>query len=211
MIRHAKKYINELANIKSEHKYLVYFACIFPLITFLGSAVINIYVILASIFFLIKTKNIRNYLLPNKFFLILLFFWLSLITNSLFSDNFSDSAERALGFGRFILFIFFIVFILDLQNKKYQKNIYQSWFIFFLIVSFDLFFEKIFGFDIIGNVSPQNARLSSFMGEELKIGHYYYVFYLLSISFIYKYLNTNHYKLLTIRSLSHIFKYTKKS
>ena len=30
-------------------------------------------------------------------------------------------------------------------------------------------------------------------------------------NFIYKYLNTNHYKLLTIRSLSHIFKYTKKS
>ena len=28
---------------------------------------------------------------------------------------------------------------------------------------------------------------------------------------IYKYLNANHYKLLTIRSLSHIFKYTKKS
>jgi hypothetical protein len=30
-------------------------------------------------------------------------------------------------------------------------------------------------------------------------------------NFIYKYLNSNHYKLLTIRSLSHIFKYIKKS
>jgi len=29
--------------------------------------------------------------------------------------------------------------------------------------------------------------------------------------FIYKYLNSNHYKLLAIRSLSHIFKYTKKN
>ena len=43
----------------------------------------------------------------------------------------------------------------------------------FIVVSIDLVFEFIFGYNLIGNTSYIPGRLSGFLGDELKIGNWY--------------------------------------
>ena len=47
------------------------------------------------------------------------------------------------------------------------------------------------GFNLFGNTSYMPGRLSSFLGDELKIGHYYLAFNLLAISLVYYYFKNN--------------------
>tara|TARA_B100001964_G_C14235612_1_gene602294 strand:- start:1731 stop:2666 length:936 start_codon:yes stop_codon:yes gene_type:complete len=66
----------------------------------------------------------------------------------------------------------------------FVNNIIGVWSILFIIITIDLIFETIVGFNLIGNVSPDRGRLSSFLGEELKIGNYYFGFILITLSYI---------------------------
>ena len=92
---------------------------------------------------------------------------------------------RALGFGKFIILVFAIKYYFLLHNSKYKNFILSIWFFTFLIISFDLLFEFIFGFNTLGYVSPFPGRLSGFLNDELKIGHYYSAFILFSLTYIY--------------------------
>ena len=57
--------------------------------------------------------------------------------------------------------------------------------VFFLsLISFDIIFEVIFGFNTLGFSSYMPGRLSSFFNQELKIGNLYSSFYLVILSFI---------------------------
>ena len=47
----------------------------------------------------------------------------------------------------------------------------------FLIVSFDILFEYIFGENILGYKSEYHGRIASFTGDELNIGGYYFGFF----------------------------------
>ena len=63
-------------------------------------------------------------------------------------------------------------------HNQFIKYIIKFWSIVFIIVTIDLIIESIFGFNLTGNISPPaKGRLSSFLGEELKIGNYYFGFY----------------------------------
>jgi O-antigen ligase len=166
------------------------------------SAIINIHTLLISLIFLfILIREKKLFFINNKIFYLLCFFWISLIINLFFSLDVKSSALRALGFGKFILMIFAIKYYLLFEKKKYQKFIYKIWFIIFLIISFDLFFEFIFGFNTLGYVSYMPGRLSGFLNDELKIGHYYSAFLLISLSYVYY----NHRSNLLFYSLAFIF------
>ena len=91
-----------------------------------------------------------------------------------------EDYSRQVGFLRFIIFIFAISFCLNFSEGKYKNLIFKSWFLIFVIVTLDLCFEFIFGFNIFGNTSYMPGRLSGFLGEELKIGNYYFGFFLIS-------------------------------
>ena len=64
--------------------------------------------------------------------------------------------------------------------KLFEEIILKLWSFLFLIVTLDLLFESIFGFNTFGNQSLATGRLSSFLGEELKIGNYYFGFVLIA-------------------------------
>jgi O-antigen ligase len=157
-----------------------------PLSLLLPSAILNFVGIATCIFFTIKiiTKK-EYYFFNNNFFFILIFFWFSLIINLLFTINFNESFPRALSFGRFIILAFAIRYYLNFKDNKYQKFIYRAWFWIFIIVTFDLIFEFIFGFNTLGFKSPWHERLSGFLNQELKIGHYYYSFAFLALSYFF--------------------------
>jgi O-antigen ligase len=157
-----------------------------PLALITRSAVINIFTVLIAATFLITLINEKKKkFLNDKIFYLLCFFWSSLIINLFFSTNLESSFFRAIGFGKFILLVFSIKYYLLYKNSKYEKFIYQTWFFIFAAVSLDLLFEFIFGFNSLGYVSPMPGRLSGFLNQELKIGHYYCAFFLISLSHIY--------------------------
>ena len=157
-----------------------------PVTLLLGSAIINISVVLIDIFFLINfIKNKKINYFSGSIFYALLILWFSLIANSLFSTNFENSIIRALGFFRFIILIFAIKYYISIKNFKYKEIIFKIWFIVFCIVSIDLLFEIIFGFNTLGYQSHIFGRLSGFLNQELKIGNFYFGFILLALSFSY--------------------------
>ena len=173
----------------------IYLLSIFPIISFLGNAIINVYLIIVCICFARMIIKFKINFINNIFFKILIFFWFSLLINLLFSQNFESSFSRSLGFARFIPFVFFVALILN-QNKNSLKKILKFWSVIFLIVSADLILEKIIGKNSLGFHTTSNARLAGFMGDELKIGHYYYYFYLIVLVTVHNFYSKKLYHLL---------------
>ena len=99
--------------------------------------------------------------------------------NKLFlSTKFENSFARSFGFLRFILLVFALRYYFTLREWKYQKLIFTSWTLIFLLVTFDLLFESYFGFNTLGFKNEYTARLSGFLNQELKIGGYYFWIYI---------------------------------
>lgn len=87
--------------------------------------------------------------------------------------------------------IFFIIafkFLIINYSKKLEF-IYKVWSIFFLIVIFDLIFEFFVGKNILGQTSIMAGRLGSFTGEESVIGHYFFGFSLIFLTYLYNQTN----------------------
>jgi O-antigen ligase len=159
---------------------------ILPLSLITRSLVINFLTILIAIIFLIMLlKEKKYFFLHDKIFYSLCLFWLSLIINLFFTTDLNVSMPRALGFGKFIILVFAIKYYCLLQNSKYKKFIFKIWTFTFLVISFDLLFEFIFGFNTLGYKSPWPGRLSGFLNDELKIGHYYSAFILFTLTYVY--------------------------
>ena len=164
-------------------KFLLLSALIFPLSLLLGSAIINSLIVLMNIFFLIHIISKKNYVIfKNDIFYSLVALWFFLILNTLMNDNFIENYSRSLGFIRFILLIFSIAYILNYKNSKFKTLVLDIWLMIWGVITIDLLFEYIFGFNILGFKTPYDGRLVGVMGDQLKIGHWYLCFSLIVIS-----------------------------
>ena len=65
-----------------------------------------------------------------------------------------------------------------------MKYVYTSWFIIFLVLSLDIIFEIILGYNTIGNKSYMPGRIASFFGDELVVVAFYYSFVLFFLSYL---------------------------
>ena len=168
-------------------KLLLLSILIFPIILLLGSAVINFMVVLMNIFFLIHIISKKNYVIfNNHIFYSLVALWFFLIMNTLMNDNFIENYSRSFGFIRFIILVFLFSYIFSYKNQKFKELILRFWSIIFFIVAADLIFEFFYGFNTLGLKSTFEGRLVGFMGDQLKIGHWFLCFSLIIIS---RYLN----------------------
>ena len=164
-------------------KYSIFFILFFPIILLLGSSVINFSIVLMNVMFLIHIFKEKKFkIFNNDIFYLLITFWVLLIVNTLLNDNFEDNYSRGFGFIRFILLIFSFSYFLSYKNFKFKKNIFNFWSIIFIIVSLDLIFEYFLGFNILGFKTPYDGRLVGFMGDQLKIGHWYLCFSLIILA-----------------------------
>ena len=153
-----------------------------PLSLLIGTLVSEIVIGLIVINFLIS-----SYL--NKYwgwtktieFKILIVFWLYLIINFITAINPMLSISRAIFFIRFIIFVFAIIEIF--KDKNNEKIIFFCWLAIMLVVIFDIYVEFIYGKNLIGNTSTYPGRISSFLGKELKIGHFLYSIFLSIFSY----------------------------
>ena len=177
---------NFLLTFEKETKYNIFgiiLISLLPLVLLSRSAVLNSIIIIINLLFLFIIFKEKNFnFLNNKYFYALNIFWASLILNAFLSTDKINSLERAIGFFRFIILIFAIKFFLNLKDSKYQKMIFIIWTTIFIISTFDLIFESIFGFNTLGYVSYMPGRLAGFLNKELKMGHFYSAFMLIALT-----------------------------
>jgi len=172
-------------NEEKINKALLLLTYLFPISLLSPSAVNNTFIALIDIFFIIILFKEKDYkFIKDKTFIILIIFWIYIIINLFFSIDFNNSLSRSLGVIRFIFFAYAIRYCLKLNSSKYQNNIFNIWTIIFLIVSFDLLFESVFGFNTLGFVSYMPGRLAGFLNKELKIGNFYHGFLFTIVAFI---------------------------
>ena len=174
-----KKFLNEISVNDKKIIYLIYFL---PISILAGSLIINLTILILIFLFLyeiVKKKKINIFY--NFYILLLFIIFIYLLYNSIFVAKDSDSIIRACGFLRYIILALAIAYYLNIENKKYEKKILLFWTVIFSIVTLDLIFEFIFGFNTLNFRSDYEGRLASFTGDELKIGGYYFGFYLLSL------------------------------
>ena len=155
----------------------------FPIILLLGSAIINISIVLMNIFFLTHVVINKKYqIFRNEIFYLLIALWFFLILNTLLNEGFHENYSRSFSFVRFIILILSFTYFFTYKDSKFRKLIFNFWTIIFIIVTLDLIFEYFLGFNTLGFKSPFSGRLVGFMGEQLKIGHWYLCFALIILA-----------------------------
>ena len=106
------------------------------------------------------------------------------LLNLFFSINFENSIGRSIGFIRYIFFVMAIIYFFNIDNGIYRKIILRTWSLIFLIICIDLIYEFYFGKNILGFSSYMSGRLAGFFNDELKIGHFYYGFNFIILSYV---------------------------
>ena len=158
----------------SNNNFIFVIFSLLPVSFILGNAILEFNIFLIIITFLkeiLKNKYEYKKILQSKLFLILLFLWVYLNINALLGINYEISLKRSIFFFRYILLVFAFVFFL--KHKILRDKVLNLWTLILLIVCFDIFFEFLFGKNILGFESPmKNERIVSFFKDELIVGSF---------------------------------------
>ena len=157
---------------------------LFPIFLIAGNFLINFFYICISILSILNFKQKNDFFRSNIFYL-LIFFLIYLFINLLLSVNFSNSYPRV------IKFLLIILFVKEIFNFNYKgeicfEKIIKFWTILYIIVTIDIIFELIFGFNTLGFKSYLEGRVASFFGDELIVGTFYHFFSLIVLSYFIK-------------------------
>ena len=87
--------------------------------------------------------------------------------------------------------MFAIKYILEIKENFYFDIIFKIWTIIFVVVSFDLIIEYIFGQNIFSFKAELPGRLVGFLKDEMKIGHFYSAFILIALVTINNFLDNS--------------------
>jgi O-antigen ligase len=170
----------------AKDNFFIILVGLYPAALVAGTAVSEMINLILIISFLSNCYMHKNWSwVKDRIFLWLLIIYFYLVANSLFSNYPEQSYERAIGFIRFPILIFAISFIFK-AKKNSEKIIFGMWFATLAFLIFDLYYEVIFGHNLVGHQSPWKDRLSGMMFEELKIAHLLIGFSLPTLFFIFE-------------------------
>ena len=163
---------------KKIYNYIIIF---FPILLVIGSAAVNIFLVLSSFFIILellkKNVHLRNIYLIFVSFLI---YYAYLIIISFFAENSLIALKSSISQIRFLLFSFFIY--LHFDAKKYLNTLILVWSLILLLVSADTILQFLTGMDVFGYkaegyvkegrnfLDPKVGRLSGPFGDELVVG-----------------------------------------
>jgi len=167
---------------------LLFLFSIFPVSILIGNLPINSLTIIISLIFLVSLLS-RKVLFENenKIFYLLIFFFISLLINLAFSNDFYLSLPRIIKVFFLIFFITSFKYLIVNSTPRQISKIYKVWSIILAIVIIDLVVEYFKGTNILGLSSMMpGRRLGSFTGQESVIGNYFYGFALITLSYIYQ-------------------------
>lgn len=135
---------------------------------------------IAVTFFLYIIINKNWEILKNKFSIFFLCFWIVIVTNSFFSENFNTSFRISFFYIRYLFFSLAVYYIIR-YNKKFLLNTFYSitfslYIIFFfgffqLITGYNIFFDNLNDLINLG-LREHPQRVSGLFGEELILGGY---------------------------------------
>lgn len=186
-------------NLNNSNYYIkiLYFCFAFFPITFLiGNFTINLISLIISLTFILGLffKDFRHHLC-KKTLSLLIFLLATLLINLFFSQDFYLSLPRIC---KFVIIIFFVLSFQQLTRsieESYLNKIYKLWFIVFCVVVIDLLCEFVIGKNMLGQKSIIPGRLAGFSGSEMNIGHFFSIFCLTSLSFIYLNFKINYFNI----------------
>ena len=158
-----------------------YLLIFFPVFLILGNFFINFFYLIFTFLAISNFKESQKFYKSYVFYL-LIFFLTYLLIHLFFSINLANSFPRVI---KFILIIFFIKEFQNLiQNKDFSfEKVLFYWTLVFFILSFDIVFEFIIGFNILGFYTLMPGRIASFFGDELVVGGFYHFISLLVLAF----------------------------
>jgi hypothetical protein len=105
----------------------------------------------------------------NYFFIIFIIFWCLILVSSFLAEDKILSLKNSIFYFRFLLFSLFVWWFLE-NNNKALKKIYCVLLFCYLAIIFDSFFQYINGSNIFNMELVVQNRVSSFFGDELKMG-----------------------------------------
>ena len=158
------------------NKISIFLLSFLPISLILGNFAINLNIYLISLFLLYhcyKTKN-WNWIKDDIFKLLIIFYFYLIINSAVFyyldatKYNSSDGLFRSLTFIKFVFLAY--AFKLLVTEKNILDNIFKFWCLSISIVVFDVFFENIFGYNILGYSSVDHTRVVSFFRDETVVG-----------------------------------------
>jgi len=163
-------------------RFSFFLLSVFPLSLIAGNLFINAFIFLFSINFFLNFRENQT-IIKNQIFYLMIFFFISLIINVVFSTDPLNSLPRAVKILLIIFFIFEIKRLIQNYKSNYIKHIFFSWSCIFFAVLVDIIFELILGHNMIGNTSYMPGRIASFFGDELVVGAFYHGFVLFFLSY----------------------------
>ena len=180
--------------------FSLFLLALYPLAIISGNLLTNIFILLISLSFFINFKDNKKKF-TDKIFYILGFFFISLLVNTIFSIDPQNSFPRVIKILLIIFFILEIKRLIETYEKSYLKYIFLSWFLIFFVLSLDIIFEVIFGYNTIGIKSYMPGRIASFFGDELVAGGFYHGFILFFLSYLFTQKINNNILLIIIISV----------
>ena len=170
----------------------IIFFSFFPISFILGNSSINLNIILIDFLLLYYCYKFKDWKwLKDRFFKLLIIFYLYLIINSIifhFLTNYSNfnGLVRSFSFIKFIFLAYSLRILIE--DKKILDTIIKNWLIIISVIILDVFYEKIFGQNILGNISLDGTRIISFFDGELVVGGFILCFGFIVVSY---FLNKN--------------------
>jgi O-antigen ligase len=145
-----------------------------PFLLITGPLLSDLAVSFCALVFLINyisDRELKKYF-NYKPFIILFFFWIYLILNSIFiSKDIFLSLKNSLFYFRFGVFSLCVWYLID-KYENLIKYTFISILFCFLILLIDGYIQYFFGYNLIGLKIHDGPRISSFFGEELIYGSY---------------------------------------
>ena len=165
--------------------YFFILLSLMPLSIVIGASVSLVNILLIDFSFLFLILYNKDYkFLTNSSVKLILILCIYLIFNSIIAKDFSVSAARNLGFIRF--FILFCAFNYFFYHKNFFIKILIIWSITLTILTLDIYFESIFGKNILGYSAPNSGkRVVSFFKDEPIAGGYVSSIYLIIIGYFF--------------------------
>ena len=198
--------INKNLKSKSSIYYLSYLFICIPVFLISGPFLteISISVLAIASFFYVREKKYYY----NYFFVFCILFWIILMLSSILSLSNFLSLKNSLFYFRYCFFCILIWNILN-HNIFILKKTLIILLISFALLIFDGSFQYIFGLNIFFMEMIVENRVSSFFGDELKMGSYLMRIFPIIISLLFFFYNkAKHKKYLSLIFLFILLTYT---
>ncbi len=218
----------------SYNSVLILLMTIFPILMILGSATINFFCVVFSIYAIINYKLVLKLIFSQKkIFLYLLFSIFAIFPyhNIVIDFEFQNSFWKSIFYYRYILMTFGLVIFLN-KKENSELKFKKYYIIYLIIISIDVIKEHFTGTNFLGYSSVYNGRIASFTNSELIIGYVFcfislfcldkflkiknkffiiaLIFYILTISFIIGE-RSNFLKLFSLITVFYIFVYLREN